>query len=61
MPLFCYGQYAHRVMTFSFTTGDVVYVTGNARRLISGEARTVISRLGMSHFLERRKASMIGV
>jgi len=43
----------------SFATGDVVYVTGNARRLIGGEARTIMPQQNVLTVLEATGAVLV--
>lgn len=43
----------------SFTTGDVVYITGNARRLIGGEAHTIMPQQNVLTVLEATGAVLV--
>jgi len=53
------GSLLAALTIISFTTGNVVYVTGNARRLIGGEARAIMPQQNVLTILEVTGAVLV--
>lgn len=53
------GALLASLTVISFTTGDVLYITGNARRLIAGEARAVMPHQNTLTVLEATGAVLV--
>ncbi|KAI9509475.1 hypothetical protein F5148DRAFT_1282975 [Russula earlei] len=53
------GTLSAALTVISFTTGNVVYITGNARRLIGGEARAIMPQQNVLTVLEATGAVLV--